>query len=101
METITKITILGKEYFYRIKCKEFQSDEWNWTEFFTDYKSHMRKRFYFFGKPILIIEPTEILFRVEFNIESITKTKSDVRIQLEHAVKLLTRKEEIERGEII
>lgn len=59
-----------------------------------------RKKYYLFG-PIIQETSYKKLFMVDFSIESEHVTKKDCRMKIQHEVDLLTRREEIARGEIV
>ena len=99
-----KITILGEDFFYK-KCwgvNEYY--DYDWTIFYKNVITKVRKKYFIFGPSITIQQPIE-LFRVDFWITNPNITKSKLKSILEEKVReyrgLKNRKTEIENGELI
>lgn len=95
------ITILGQEFKYRNHY--FVNDVgiiYQHTDFYTKMKTEIYKP-YWFLKKIEKYEVPIVLFTVSFDIERPTHTKEELREILERKVKLLSRKGEILKGELI
>lgn len=99
-----KINYNGKEFLFVIEqfdCGEYGI--WNcYRTHFFDPKPEIveRKKWYFFG-PKIKVENFTKLFTLDYSIKSPKILKEKITEDLEKQVKLLNRKEEIERGEII
>lgn len=69
------------------------------TIFYEDTQTRSRKKYIFFGPVITWEEPQEV-FRIYANSENEELTKSWWKTQIATKIELLTRKEELERGEL-
>jgi hypothetical protein len=94
------IIISGQEFNYKTKFCVNEIDTYEWTEFYKESMIVHKRKYGFFGK-VIPHEVPIMLFKVNFNIESPFYTKDEVRKKLEYQVELLSRKEQIKRGEII
>ena len=88
----------------RLKYKIFhhfsEYGENSWTEFYIGSKTIIRKKYVIFGKKIKKEIPFKV-FEFNINIEDPSYTKEDIRGRLSDKLKLVYRKSEILRGEII
>lgn len=78
-------------------------NEWGegyFTEFYEGLNIIKRKKYWLFGEVITETEPN-LLFTLDFSIESAFYTKGKVRRIIEEKLELMGRKEELKRGEII
>lgn len=85
---------------YRVRYDVSEFEDYSWTEFFKEFKTVSRKKYFIFGKTITKEVPN-VLFNVNIDIENTTYTKDEVRNKIERQYELSGRKEEIARGEII
>lgn len=99
MSKSNKITISGEEFFYNVEIYDSEYADF-YTVFYKEVEVKTRKKFIFFG-PIVTREVPKILFKTEFSIKTVMKTKDEVRKILERKVELLSRAEQIKKGEII
>ena len=102
---MNKIKVNNIELLYKVKrfdCGDYGASDCYETIFYdtTPIKKYV-KRYIFFGPIIYEKETFEELFRISVDINSIKYTKDEIRDMIERNVKLLNRKKEIERGEII
>jgi hypothetical protein len=96
-----KITILGKEFEYKIfsDCNEHDG-VYHWTEFYQGTEEETYRKYLLFGEKKTRIIP-KFMFKVYDSIEDNSYTKAQMKEKLERKVELIFRQEEIERGEII
>ena len=95
-------TITVKDYtlHYKVEYDVNEFGDCEWTDFFLGTETVTRRKFWLFGKKIEKQVP-KFVFSVNFDIETPTRTKQEIREILERRVELLNRAEEIEKGEII
>lgn len=100
-----KIIINGETYYYEIAWTEIgeYSYDVRYTKFYKSVKLLIKKRkkYYLFGPIVEYFEKPEPLFVLWIDIESPNYTKEEILNKIERELKLVNRKEEIERGEII
>jgi hypothetical protein len=96
-----ELEIRGRKYQYEIfsDCNEYDGLTYE-TEFYQGTKIVSKRKYLLFGKRI-VKEIPKFAFKVFFNIEDPSFTKSFVRAAVEKQAELLYRQEEIDRGEII
>lgn len=96
-----KIIILEQEFEYKVYADVNEHDGiYCWTEFYQGLELKKHKKYFFFGEIITKTIPKEI-FRVWYDIENPHITKVEIKNKLERCVILLSRHEEIKRGEIV
>lgn len=98
-----KINFEGREFFYEVKdfdCGEYGGITGYNTEFYDGPTVSYRKMFWLFGKTIKV-EAYNPIFIVDCNIENPFYTKEQIHKEIAKKVKILDRKEEIEKGKII
>jgi len=96
-----ELEIHGRKYQYEIfsDCNEYDGLTYK-TEFYQGTEIVSRRKYFLFGERITKEVP-KFAFKVFFNIEDPSFTKSFVRAAVEKQAELLYRQEEIDRGEII
>lgn len=97
-----KLEINGRTLYYKIKsfdCGEYGVSTCYETYFFLEPTKKVTK--YWFHGPIIEIENPDYVFKFTYSIESVKKTKKEIREALEKQIELLDRGEEIKKGEII
>ncbi len=94
------ITVNGRTFQYQIYADPDQWGDNISTCFYDGTETIKHKKYWLWGEIISKEEP-KIVFELPFNIEDDHLTKGQVRERLERAVELLTRREQIQRGEII
>jgi len=98
-----EITFENTELLYEITSYEtgdFGETSSYETKFYSpDFEVVKRKKYYLFGD-IVEIKVHELLFTVNFSIESHYKTKEDVYKVLKRNVDLLNRRKEIKNGKL-
>ena len=98
---LKKLVFEGKTFYYKI-C--FSSGDWGdnyWTTFYlTNDVSTFKYKYWFWG-PLVAVPANIIAFRVDYDIESCSKTKEDIKHTLRWKIGILNRCEEIKKGEII
>jgi len=94
----------GRLFLYDIMshdCGEYGAFTRYTTDFYdTEQIITESKKFYFFG-PIVKKISYRKLFTIDFSIESESVTRKKARAEIQHEVDLITRREEIKRGEFI
>ena len=95
-----KITILGKEFEYKIFSDDMGDGVYYWTEFYQGTEEETYRKYLLFGEKKIRIIP-KFMFKIWDSIEDNSYTKSQMKEKLERKVELLFRQEEITRGEII
>lgn len=99
-----KLNFNGREFLYEIErydCGDYGVWDCFKTHFY-DPKPiiKVRKKYFIFGEKIEVKSYTK-LFTLDYSIKSPAKLKEDIRSDIETYVKLLDRKDEINRGDII
>jgi len=97
---LTKIDIDGKRFYYKVDGGSY---EWSWTEFY--YTNDKFKTFKILGFPILKYHSNTMAFKVNYDIESCSLKKENVK---KYIIKEMTRRDrlrarcnEIKNGGII
>jgi hypothetical protein len=90
-----KIVVDGIEYLYQA----FNSYE-DYTIFYKGYEECITRKYWLFGAKVSTMKPKEV-FTIYCDIESPYYTKENVKSRILEKLKLLSREEEIEKGEII
>lgn len=94
------IEINNRKLFYEIYFKEAVYGFQKCTRFYEEMETIRRRRFIFFGEWKTEVRP-KILFRLPFDIETPFYTKKHIKNEIENQLALLSRRDEIKRGEII
>jgi hypothetical protein len=99
-DELKHIEINGHKFDYMIfsDCSEY--GEWDWTEFYQGTEIERRRKYWLFGEIIETVVP-KLAFKLNFSIEDPDYTKQRVRSAIEKQIELLTRAEEIAKGNII
>ena len=91
------ISVNGREFLYEVILSDSGCDR---TDFFEGTRTYLRKKWYLFGKEVVIVEPKKV-FTIWCNIEDPRRSKNDVKALILKRIDILNRKEEIKNGEII
>jgi hypothetical protein len=94
------LTIDGQTFKYELFCDTTEYGDYHWTEFYQGEETVTRKKFWLFGEKITKVHP-KMVFKLNINIEDEGYTKGDIRTMIFRKIKLMNRKSEIERGEIV
>jgi|TARA_R110000851_G_scaffold47424_2_gene115159 hypothetical protein len=97
-----ELEINGRTLYYKLKsfdCGEYGVSRCYETHFFLKPTEKATK--YWFWGPIIDIESWDPVFKFNYSIESVKKTKEDIRKAIEKELVLLDRDEEIKKGNII
>jgi hypothetical protein len=94
-----KIEIDGTVYYYRIGDDDPYIDTMGRTEFYS-LEFYKRKKYIFFGEEITVQKYVHA-FTVYKNIENPNYTKEQIQKFIQEELKILNRKIEIEKGNII
>ena len=100
MSELKTININGRQLSYKVCYDVNEHDSYEWTEFYDGFVHTTRRKYWFFGEHITVVEP-KLVFKIWKDIEDTSYTKSQVRAWIERELELMGRAEEIKRGEII
>lgn len=97
-----KLVIQGQEFQYKVETDygNYDGSEYYWTEFYQGTEVVTRRKYFLFGAIIEKAIPKSV-FRLNFDIEDPIYTKEYVREKIEEKMKILSRKIEIENGQIV
>ena len=97
------ITILGKQYWYKLVLEMGEWTDYIYTEIF-DSPIKIRRKYILFGK-LVEVENDKPIHTIFLNIESILFSKEKVKFELESGVtkynQRKSRQKEIDNGQII
>lgn len=94
------INIDDKQFFYEIFVEVDEYGESWETVFYSELRTKKRKKYLLFG-PMVEVPDHKEAFTVPFNIASPHLTKDELRSILERHVELLSRQEQILKGELV
>ena len=97
-----EITINGEVFQYEVDSETdpYEFGHYYWTDFYQGTEKKLRPQWKFW-KGLKTVEVPKYVFTVHDNIESEHLSKEEVRELVERPIKLLRRKGEIQRGEIV
>jgi len=99
-QKLSEIEIDGRKIKYEIFYDVSEYGEIYETIFYEGTEIKKYKKYFLFG-PIITKEIPKQIFKLYYNIEDESMTKSDIKSAICRKLELLGRKSEIERGEII
>ncbi len=98
--SLKKIELDGVQMEYEVFYDCSEHSDFYWTEFYIGKKLVTKRKYGIFGKKITNEVPFKV-FELGLNIEDPSYTKKEIRHKIRHKLELLSRRKQIERGEII
>ena len=97
---LKEIEIDGRKFQYAVQCEANEADSYEYTEFYDGIEITKRKKWILWGEEITIAKP-KLVFTIYSDINNPRLTKEWWRREIRKEVELLTRSEEIAKGEVI
>jgi hypothetical protein len=97
---LKEIEIDGRKFQYAVQCEVNEADSYEYTEFYEGIEITTRKKWIFWGEKVEIAKP-KLAFTIYKDIHNPRLTKEWWRREIRKEVELLTRSEEITKGQLI